>query len=280
MTILLVKPPSVAWSCDGLYICANVHSLRHREVSACRGSVRRPRSGRPRADRPRRPRGVRREGLPRRHDRRRRPAVRPVGRRDLHLLPGQGGALPPELRPDLRAAASRSSATASRRPTRPRTGCATRSAYYVESIDAVRWRARAGRPWSAPGPRRTSSPASATCSSGAASGSSGPASCCSAEGVARGELPAWLDVDGVRARVPGPARRAAPATDRGRREPTARRTRCGAPVPCSTRSSRARSPPRQLRGSGPGARRDARSIAGDGPRPDGPRPDRPRPTSG
>ena len=64
--------------------------------------VRRPGTAGPRPDHPRRGRGVLGEGLSPRDDRRRRRQVRPVGRCDLHALHRQGGAVPPELRPDLR----------------------------------------------------------------------------------------------------------------------------------------------------------------------------------
>ena len=49
---------------------------------------------------------------------------------------------------------------------------------------------------SAPGPRPTRSPAFARCSSVAASAWSAPAQLLLREGIARGELPSWLDVDG------------------------------------------------------------------------------------
>ena len=65
---------------------------------------------------------LRREGLPQRDDRGRRPRERPVGRRDLHVLHGQGRAVPADLRPDRRARARRARRRGSLRRRRPPSG--------------------------------------------------------------------------------------------------------------------------------------------------------------
>ena len=139
---------------------------------------------------------LRREGLPQRHDRRRRPRERPVGRRDLHLLHRQGRAVPAELRPDRRARASTSSPSGSRRPRTTAERLAIAIALYVETIDEydgapgqvtlVQAWAEADRE---PGVREMLA--------GAPRATRRRRPDLLAQGVASGELPAWLDVDAV-----------------------------------------------------------------------------------
>ena len=79
----------------------------------------------------------------------------------------------------------------------------------------VRRRTRAGHRSSRPGPRRTASRASARCSPARRERLVGAGQLLLRQGVASGELPAWLDVDAVTRGLPRPARRAAaPARSR------------------------------------------------------------------
>ena len=88
------------------------------------------------------------------------------------------------------------------------------------------------------------------------------------EGVARGELPPWLDVDATARALHLAARRAAPAADRGRRAlPPGRPRAAGARDP---RPGSCRSPRTRLR-----AEHHAGVASPGGLRPDGPRANRP-----
>ena len=189
-------------------------------------------------------------------------ALRAVGRRDLHALHRQGGAVPPQLRPDLRAGPRRARDPAGaadvdrRSPARPRSRTTSRrSTSSTAPPGQVESRPGLGR-----GRRGARRPRDARASARAALGA---AQLLLREGIARGELPDWLDVDAFARGLHGAARWPAAPAHRGRRRLSTggidaageRHPRCPAcrPTESSDRPSR------------------RRSIGRPCPRPDGPR---------
>ena len=223
-------------------------------------------AARPRAHRPRRDRGLRRERLPPGHDRRHRRAGRPVGRGDLHPLHEQGELFLASC--DLITDQEIEELARAARAARPRPRPAARRDRLLRrdrstSSTAAPGQAAARR---SPGPRRTTSPGRPRDAPPAPRAARRGGQLLLQEGIARGELPAWLDIDGF-------ARGFMGLLD----GLILQRIEAGAALPAGTISIRRATPSStcccRRQPSDPESRR--RSIAGHGPRPDRPRPDRP-----
>ena len=230
--------------------------------------IRRPRAGRPRPDRRCRAARLRREGIPRRDDAGRRPPERAVGRRDLHLLPEQGRPVPRRLRSDQRRGHGRARGP----PRRGRSSVdklAIAIGFFLDAVDGPEGGAghgvRAGR---ASGAARSRSRRSARAHPPPRAAHGRRRSCSCARASPRGELPAWIDAEGLAAgylllldglllwrieqgdayRREEAERRAfagpLPHRRRGRkrRAPRGSRRRRSAPGPCWTRRRRRPSP--------------------------------------
>ena len=107
---------------------------------------------------------------------RRRPPERALGRRDLHLLPEQGRAVPRRLRHRRRAGAGRAGRAACTRRDDRRAACDRRRPVRRDHR-RVRTGGRGRSRSSTPGPKPTPNPVSARCSCAGASASSEPESC-------------------------------------------------------------------------------------------------------
>ncbi len=215
---------------------------------------------------------LRREGLSPRHGRRCRPRERPVGRRDLHLLPEQGRAVPAHLRPDLGPRPRDARGPARAVDDDARSGSARRSP--TTSRPSTTFEGEPGqvtpRPGLGGGRRGARRPRDARPPPRAAGRGR---QLLLREGIARGELPDWLDVDGLARGLHGAARRAAAPADRGRATATAPTTRSVARPPILDvllAAARAERP-----GAGHGVASAAMAA-----RPDRPRARSTRPTSG
>ena len=154
------------------------------------------------------------------------------------LLHGQGRAHPADLRPDRRARARRARRAARRRPRPPPSGWPSRSASTSRpststtvrpgQVTLVQAWAEADRE---PGVREMLA--------GRRERLVGAGQLLLRQGVASGELPAWLDVDAVTRGVPRPARRPDAPAHRGRRRLPPGRPRAARRRPSSSCCSRA-----------------------------------------
>ena len=200
---------------------------------------RRTRTRGPRPHRPRRRSSLRREGLPRRDDRRTSSAERPIGRGHLHVLQGQGRAVP---RRAATSSSARRASTSWRYGWRRRRTTAEKLAVAIALLHRdhrrVRGRAWPGRPRPGLGggrrraarPRDAGSPARAT-------RRGGPRCSCTRASPAASYRPGSTS---TRSRAfLAPARRTAAPAHRGRRRAIARPSSSAGRAPCSTSSSAA-----------------------------------------